>query len=159
MEDTNDQAKNQIKEAISKWLPGDACEELIKYICGEANYRIPYFEVTSLVEMMRELLEDATSKRAYPLHGYDIYRLEAIKRIYVTLYNLIHSRMLIKCSEQLNPESENILRDAFDMAAEELLKHYMIADGYILFEHKDGMYFDHLKLRPLVVEGSGDGAA
>ena len=159
MADTNDQAKEQIKEAISKGLPGDACEELIKYICGEANYRTPYFEVTNLVEMMRELLEDATSKRAWPLDGYDIYRLEAIKRVYVALYNLIHSRRLMEYCERLNSESENILRDAFDVAAERLVRGYMIEDGYVLLEHEDDMYFDHLKLRPLVAEGSGNGAA
>ncbi len=153
--DFNEEIRQRMDALVGKWLPGNVYEELINYLCGKSKITLhytPYEEMRRLEIMVRHYLEDTSVRRTVVLEGYDIYRLEAVKRIYVALYNIINSFKMIEYLDKLAPERgvENVTMDLYDMAAEQLLNGYMVNDGYILLKNGNDTYFDHLKVHRLL---------
>lgn len=138
--------------SVYKCIPASICEELINYLCGTSKLTLnytPYEEMHRLEIMMRHYLQDVSVRKTVLMEGYDIYWLEAVKRIYVALYNIVHSYKLMDYLDDCVPDRrvKDVARDLLDMAAEQLLNSYMADDGYILLENGDDTYFDHLKTR------------
>ena len=153
----NEQQINKIKGVLGKWLPDDVCAGVINF-CTTSELQFATDVIKGFETGVRRYLESVTVDRIAPADGYEIYKPEALKRIYIALYNLTHSREALASLKQLAPENdvESFAWELYDEAAEELLRKYLIDDGYILYAQDGaGTYFDHIKLIQPDVVGSG----